>query len=85
MYTVYFLYSEKDKKLYIGCTSNLKRRISRHNNGGVPSTRNKRPLILIHFEDFHDKGKAFDRERFLKSLWGAREKKKILTSYLNKG
>lgn len=85
MYTVYFLYSEKDKKLYIGCTSNLKTRIIKHNNGKVSATKNRRPLILIHFEKFNDKGKAFNRERFLKSLWGAREKLKIVKNYLNKG
>lgn len=83
MYTVYILYSKKDTNLYVGCTSNLKLRLSRHKNGLIQATRNRRPLILIHNEDFEDKGKAFGRERFLKSLWGAREKKKILTKFLN--
>jgi len=83
MYIVYFLYSERDKKLYIGCTSNLKTRIIKHNNGEVLATKDRRPLILIRSENFENKGDAFNRERFLKSLWGAREKKKILVNYLN--
>ena len=35
-------------------------------------------------EQFQSKAEAFNRERFLKSLWGAREKKKILQVYLHK-
>ena len=81
-YTVYILYSKKDKKLYVGCTSNIESRIKRHNNGHVEATRHRRPLELIHEEKFENTTEAFSRERFLKSLWGAREKKKILKKYL---
>ena len=83
-WTIYVLYSEKDAKLYIGCTSNLEQRLKRHETGLVPSTRNRRPLVLIHKERFDNKGDAFARERFLKSLWGARFKKKILLQYLDR-
>ncbi|MBI5470674.1 GIY-YIG nuclease family protein [Candidatus Kaiserbacteria bacterium] len=81
-YAVYILYSEKDKRLYVGCTSNLDERLARHRRGEVGATRFRRPLTLIHSEEFVDKAEAFNRERFLKSLWGAREKKKILREYL---
>lgn len=83
-YAVYILYSEKDKNLYTGCASNLDKRKKKHDSGNVRSTCNRRPLILIHAEEFEDKIAAFKRERFLKSLWGAREKKKILKEYLEK-
>lgn len=83
-YTVYILYSLKDKKLYVGCTSNISNRIKKHNDGHVIVTKHRRPLCLIHTEIFKSKSEAFNRERFLKSLWGAREKKKILEKYLEK-
>jgi len=76
-YHVYILYSLKDKKLYTGCTSNLERRITRHNKGHVSATKNRLPLELIYSEKFEDSVRAFSRERFLKSLWGSRERKKF--------
>ena len=82
-YTVYILHSKKDAKLYVGCTSNIESRIKRHNSGHVEATKHRRPLELIHAEIFEDTTTAFQRERFLKSLWGAREKQKILKKYLH--
>jgi putative endonuclease len=81
MFTVYILYSTKDRRLYVGCTTNIDKRVKRHNYGEVAATKSRRPLVLIHSETFNDKGEAFQRERFLKSLWGAREKKKILREW----
>jgi putative endonuclease len=81
-YSVYILHSEKDKQLYTGCTLNLSSRMKRHNSGEVPATKNRRPLTLIHSETYKNKAGAFNREHFLKSLWGGRFKKKILTAYL---
>ena len=81
-YTIYILYSHNDHKLYIGCTNNLENRLQRHNNGYIAATKCRRPLELIHSEKFEDKDEAFNRERFLKSLWGGRDKKKILKKYL---
>ncbi len=82
LYTVYILYSKKDKNLYVGCTLDVEKRVIHHNKGNVLSTRERRPLVLIHSEK-HVKDDAFQRERFLKSLWGAREKNKIKQRYLN--
>ncbi|MDO8492341.1 MAG: GIY-YIG nuclease family protein [bacterium] len=81
-YWIYVLRSLKDKKLYVGCTCNLASRLKRHNNGFVNATKHRKPLTLIHSEAFQNKAGAFNRERFLKSLWGAREKKKILRKFL---
>jgi len=80
-YFVYILLSNKDNKLYVGCTSDVARRIKDHNYGKVYATKNRRPLIVIHFEKFENKTDAFNRERFLKTLWSARFKKKILEKY----
>jgi len=83
-YFVYILYSQKDYKLYVGCTSNLENRIKEHNSKKVTATKNRVPLVVIHSEKFEDKAEAFNRERFLKSLWSGRFKRKILKEYLNK-
>ncbi len=84
IYFVYILYSKKDDSLYVGCTTNINSRIKHHNSGSVQSTRNRRPLVVIHTEEFFDKALAFNRERFLKSLWSARFKKKIKKNYLER-
>ena len=82
MYTVYILYSHKDKKLYVGCTTDIGKRLVRHNTGQVEAIKNRRPFSLIYSEKFLEKAKAFNRERFLKSLWGANLKKKALDNFL---
>lgn len=69
-YYVYILYSFKDHKLYVGSTSNLKRRLNQHNAGQVVSTKNRLPLKLIHYEYFINKQDALARERYLKSGYG---------------
>ena len=84
IYFVYILYSCKDHKLYVGCTSNLENRLKEHNSRKVTATKNRVPLLIIYSEKFSNKADAFNRERFLKSLWSARLKKKILKEYLNK-
>ena len=83
-YFVYILYSQKDHKLYIGCTSSLENRIKEHNSRKVTATKNRVPLVIIHSEKFENKTEAFNRERFLKSLWSGKFKKKILKEYLSK-
>ena len=78
MYTVYILRSEKDSKRYIGVTSDLKERLFEHRNGLVKSTKNRRPLNLIHTEEFKTKTEAFKREKFFKSGQGREYLKKVL-------
>lgn len=80
-YFVYILQSQKDSRLYVGCTADVNERLKRHNSGAVAATKSRLPLDLIHQEKFDNKAAAFNRERYLKSLWGSREKKKILTEY----
>jgi putative endonuclease len=83
-YFVYILLSKKDNRLYVGCTQNPDQRLEEHNSGKVLTTKNRRPLVRIHLEEAPSKTAAFNKERFLKSLWGAREKRKILNEYINK-
>jgi putative endonuclease len=73
MFIVYILRSLKDNNLYIGMTKNISERLSRHEKGGVPSTRNRRPLVLLHTEEYPDRFQARKREKYLKSGPGHRE------------
>lgn len=66
LYYVYILYSLKDKNLYVGRTTDLCKRIQEHNKGLATSTRNRRPLKLIHCEVFKKAKEAFLREKELK-------------------
>jgi len=75
---VYILQSLKDKKFYIGVTSNLEKRLYYHNSGKNKSTKYRRPFILVYFEEYTDKSDAYKREFFLKSPKGYQEKKRII-------
>ena len=79
---VYILQSIRDNKLYIGCTSDLKKRIELHNSGKVESIKNRKPLKIIYYEAFLNQRDAFKREQWLKIGWGRNHIQKILSSYL---
>ncbi len=66
MFFVYILKSEKDGNLYIGCTSDLRKRFKEHNLGLVESTRLRKSLHLIYYEAYRAKQDAFHREHNLK-------------------
>ena len=82
MFYVYILQSLKDSRLYIGSTSDLKRRFSEHNRGQSRSTRSGRPWKLIYYESYLDKRDAGGRENFLKGGSGKRFINKQLKHYL---
>ncbi|HCY75965.1 MAG TPA: excinuclease ABC subunit C [Ignavibacteriales bacterium] len=70
MFYVYILLSNKDNKRYIGMTSDIQRRIFEHNSGLVKSTRNRRPLDIVHYETFETKSEALLFEKKLKDKKG---------------
>jgi len=79
---IYVLISEKDKKFYTGYTSDLKRRITEHNEGLVPSTKNRQPLKLVYWEGCLAQTDALVREKYLKTAWGKRYLKNRIKNYL---
>jgi putative endonuclease len=81
-YYVYILESEKDKSLYIGYTSDLKKRFQQHNNGESRSTKPFRPYKLIFYEAFLQRIDAKKREEYLKSGYGRRTINRLLGKYL---
>ena len=81
MYYVYILRSEIDNNLYVGYSSDLKKRFQQHNDGLVSSTKNRRPLKLLYYEACLNQQDATHREKYLKTSWGKRYIKIRLKSY----
>ena len=68
MFYVYILKSKKDKKTYIGSTSDLRKRMKLHKDGKVFSTKLRRPLTLIYYEAYLVESDARRREQRLKNF-----------------
>jgi len=77
---VYLLESQLfPNEIYIGVTSNLKKRVEDHNNGKSSHTSKFKPWDLASFVAFSEDSKARDFERYLKSGSGrAFAKKRLL-------
>jgi Predicted endonuclease containing a URI domain len=75
---VYTLFSLKNKKLYTGFTTDLKKRLKEHAKGLSKATKFRRPFLLIHYEYFINKADAKAREEFLKSGYGRKQLNQIL-------
>lgn len=56
-----------DGTYYTGGTQNLEERFERHGKKYVESTRDNLPAKLVFYCAFHDKYKAFEFEKYLKS------------------
>ena len=69
-YYTYVLKSSIDNNLYIGYTEDLRKRIKKHTNGLVDSTKDRRPFILIYYEACLSLEKAIEREKQLKTGFG---------------
>ncbi len=78
MWQVYIIKSVKNLKYYIGCTSNLDRRLFEHNNGYNIATEKDRPWTIVYFEKFNNQQEAFAREKKIKSYKSGNAFKKLL-------
>ncbi len=78
---VYVLQSQKRGNLYIGYTSDLRRRFEEHNRGENVSTKLSRPWKLIHYEAYLNNEDAKRREYYLKTSQGSRLLKRMLKEY----
>jgi putative endonuclease len=68
MYYVYLLQSERDKKLYVGYSGDLKNRIKEHFGSKVEATKNRLPVKLIYYEAYNEDSLARKRELQLKKF-----------------
>lgn len=80
MVFVYIIRSKRTERSYVGLSDNPKRRLSEHNRGKVFSTRAYRPWQLIHTECYPTLKEALEREKYLKSYKGVKEKRKIVNN-----
>ena len=69
MYYLYILKC-KDKTLYTGITTDLKRRVPEHNTGnlGAKYTHSRRPVKLVYSKKFKNRSTASREEARIKSL-----------------
>ncbi|MES2962019.1 MAG: GIY-YIG nuclease family protein [Pseudomonadota bacterium] len=73
MYYTYILKSispSSQEKTYIGYTSDLKKRLERHNSGECNFTSKYTPWELQSYFAFRDKKTALNFEKYLKSFSG---------------
>ena len=82
MYFVYVLFSMRDRKLYIGFTTDIERRMGEHQGSLVSSTRERLPIKLIYYEAYLTRGEAERRERYLKGGNGRQHLKMQLSETL---
>lgn len=81
-YFVYFIESEKNKKVYVGLTSKSpQQRLQEHNNGSNQWSRHNKPFHLCYFERYQCFNDGRQRESFYKTGFG-KSIKKLILSYL---
>ena len=82
-YCVYVLFSLKDGRLYISYTTDLDQRVRTHADGGVISTKFRRPFRLIYCEFHSSEIDARRRETYFKTDKGKRALRIALPDGLN--
>jgi putative endonuclease len=80
-YFVYIL-SCSDNTLYTGIAKDVTKRVQEHNTSpkGAKYTRTRRPVTLVHIEEFEDRSSASKREYEIKKM----PKKKKMELYIHK-
>lgn len=78
-----YILSCADGTFYTGWTTHLEQRVKVHNQGkGAKYTRSRRPVKLLYWEEYSDKGEALRREAAIKKL--TRKQKEELVGGENK-
>ena len=67
MFCYVYILTNKQDRIYIGCTENLKDRLEKHNNGYVQATKFYKPWRIKTYFAFEDKYIAFNFEKYLKT------------------
>ena len=82
MYYFYILKSLKNKKLYIGSTSDLKKRLKSHNDGKNVATKPNIPYELIFYSGFKSKDDCINCEKYFKTTAGWKRIHRMLENTL---
>ena len=80
LYYTYILRSKIIDKYYIGHTSDIAKRIQRHNKGYTRSTKAFRPWELVYSEEYETKSEAVKREYYLKRMKSKNYIKELISS-----
>jgi putative endonuclease len=78
LYTVYAIRSSVDRRVYVGFTKNLGKRLIEHNQGSTKSTKGFKPWSLIYYENVETRIEARKKEKYFKSGCGKEFLKSIL-------
>ena len=84
-YCVYVLYSPVHGQHYVGQTTDLEKRLARHNRGNVTSTRRYAPWELVYFEEVPTRAAALERERYYKEHSGRAKVKEFIAAAIASG
>lgn len=69
-----------DNTYYCGWTNDLDKRVKTHNEGrGARYTRCRRPVVLVHYEEFASREEAMKRECAIKKL-NKKQKQQLIES-----
>ncbi len=82
MHYVYILWSQKQRKFYIGYTADLQRRLSEHERGKGHTTQRLDSPDLIFYEAFGNENDARRREGYFKTTKGKKTLKLMLQETL---
>lgn len=86
---MYYCYLARcaDKSLYCGQTTDLRRRLTEHNENNRKSaryTKSRRPVTIVYFEEYPTLSLAMKREKEIKKL-PKNLKEKLVNSHKSKG
>lgn len=79
---LYILKSLNKDFIYVGQTTDLKRRFDEHNSKEELSTKHYAPFDLIFYEAYRDKKDCLRREEYLKTTKGKTTLRSMLKNYL---
>ena len=69
-----------DGTLYTGWTNDIQKRMKAHNQGkGAKYTRSRRPVKLLYWEEYSDRGEALRREAAIKKM-SRKQKEELINS-----
>jgi putative endonuclease len=63
---IYIIQSEKDQSYYVGYSSDVNSRLTKHNSANSGYTSTKKPWVLVYTEEFDSKTEALRREKQIK-------------------
>ena len=84
MVYIYAIYSKKTKRIYVGQTENIERRLKEHNNGLTKSIKFYIPWNLFYYEKTKDRKEARKKELYYKSGCGKEKLRVILKEFLSR-